>query len=158
MRLLLLTTFLLLSNLSHSASLTAGSKSVGIKLGGASIGPESYTIAGVSINYFALDNLAVGAAYEYWFSGKPTVSKATIESTYYIPASAQLKPYVGLLYSHYFVDNFADIDAYGYRIGVAYINSPMFFSAGLRQEKYTSDRAIFSDNEATGEFMIGFTF
>ena len=158
MRLILLTTFLLLSNLSHSASLIAGSKSVGIKLGGASIGPENYTIAGVSVNYFALDNLSVGTAYEYWFSGKPTISKATVESTYYIPASEQLKPYLGLLYSHYFVEDNSDINAYGYRIGIAYIKSPVFFSAGFRQEKYTSDRAIFSDNEATGEFMIGFSF
>jgi hypothetical protein len=158
MRLILFTTFLLLSNLTHSASLTAGSKSVGIKLGGASIGSENYTIAGASINYFALDNLAVGAAYEYWFSGTPTVSKATAESTYYIPASAQFKPYVGLLYSRYFVEDNSDIDAYGYRVGIAYINSPMFFSAGLRQEKYTSDRAIFSNEDATGEFMIGFSF
>ncbi|PKH07262.1 ferrodoxin oxidoreductase beta subunit [Moritella sp. Urea-trap-13] len=131
---------------------------MGIKLGSASIGSEDYTVAGVSINYFALDNLAVGTAYEYWFSGKPTVSKATLESTYYLPASEQLKPYFGLLYSHYFVEDNADIDAYGYRVGIAYINSPMFFSAGLRQEKYTSDRAIFSNEDATGEFMIGFSF
>ncbi|MDX2320693.1 MAG: ferrodoxin oxidoreductase beta subunit [Moritella sp.] len=158
MRLILFTTFLLLSNLVHSASLTAGSKSVGIKLGGASIGPENYSIAGVSINYFALDNLAIGAGYEYWFSGKPTLSKATVDSTYYIPASEQLKPYFGLLYSHYFVEDNADIDAYGYRIGIAYIKSPVFFSAGIRQEKYTSDRAIFSNDDATAEFMIGFSF
>ena len=158
MRLLLLTAFLLLSNLAHSAALSAGSKSVGIKLGGASVGPENYTIAGASINYFALDNLSVGAAYEYWFSGSPTVSKITVDSTYYIPASEQLKPYFGLLYSHYFIEDNTDIDAYGYRVGIAYIKSPMFFSAGLRQEKYTSDRAIFSDNDATGEFIIGFAF
>ncbi|WP_232784227.1 ferrodoxin oxidoreductase beta subunit [Moritella sp. Urea-trap-13] len=158
MRLILLTTCLLFSNLAYSASLTASSKSLGIKLGSASIGSEDYTVAGVSINYFALDNLAVGTAYEYWFSGKPTVSKATLESTYYLPASEQLKPYFGLLYSHYFVEDNADIDAYGYRVGIAYINSPMFFSAGLRQEKYTSDRAIFSNEDATGEFMIGFSF
>ena len=158
MRLLLLTTFLLLSNLAHSASLNAGSKSVGIKLGGASIGSENYTIAGVSINYFALDNLSVGGAYEYWFSGNPAVSKGTLESTYFIPATEQLKPYFGLLYSHYFIEDYTDINAYGYRVGIAYIKSPMLFSAGLRQEKYASDRSIFSDNDATGEFIIGFAF
>lgn len=158
MRLIFLTALLLLSNLSHASSLSAGGQSLGVKLGGASIGSENYTIAGVSINYFALDNLAVGAAYEYWFSGKPTVSKATIESTYYIPVSAQLKPYVGLLYSHYFVNDLTDIDAYGYRIGVAYLKPPMLISAGLRQEKYTSDNAIFSNDDATAEFMIGFSF
>ena len=158
MKLILLTIFLLLSNLAHSASLTAGSKSVGIKLGTASIGPERYTIAGASINYFALDNLSIGGAYEYWFSGSPTVSKATVDSTYYIPASEQLRPYFGLLFSHYFIEDDTDIDSYGYRVGIAFIRSPMYFSVGLRQEKYTSDRAIFSGNDATGEFIIGFAF
>jgi len=127
-------------------------------LGGASIGFEEYTIAGISVNYFAVDNLSIGAGYEYWFSGSPTVSKATLESTYFIPATEQLKPYFGLLYSHYFIEKFNDIDAYGYRVGIAYIKSPMLFSAGLKQEKYGTDRASFSDNDATGEFIIGFSF
>lgn len=158
MRTILLTIYLLFCNVAHSAPLEARSKSIGIKLGSASIGPESYTIVGASINYFVIDNLSIGGAYEYWFSGSPSVAKTTVDSTYFIPASEQFKPYLGLLYSHYFIDDNADINAYGYRVGIAYVNSPMFVSAGLRQEKYTSDRAVFLDDDATGEFIVGFSF
>ena len=155
---LLFTCLPLTSFLANSASLTAGSKGIGIKLGGASIGAENYTIAGLSAHFFVVDNLSAGAAYEYWFSGKPEVSKATLESTYFIPASEQIKPYVGLLYSHYFIGDNSDLDAYGYRAGIAYIKSPLILSAGFRQEQYGSERAIFSDNDITAEFLIGYSF
>ncbi|TEW54674.1 ferrodoxin oxidoreductase beta subunit [Psychromonas sp. RZ22] len=158
MKLILLTAFLVLSNIAYSATLTAGIKSVGIQLGSASIGNEKYTVVGASIGYFALENLMVGGAYEYWFSGTPTVSKATLQSTYYIPASEKIKPYFGLLYSHYFVEDVPDVDSYGYRVGVAYINSPMLVSAGIRQEKYTSNKSIFYNDDVTGEVVIGFNF
>lgn len=158
MKLVLLTTLLLLSNLAHAATLSASSKSVGIKLSSASIGSESYTIVGASINYFVVDNLSIGAGYEYWFSGSPSVSKLSLDSTYYIPLSEQFKPYAGLLYSRYFLENIDDVDAYGYRAGIAYINSPMLLSAGIRQEKYTSDDVYFSDDDPTAELVIGFAF
>lgn len=146
------------NNSVYSASLTAGSKSVGIKLGSASSGSEHYTVAGASLQYFALDNLAVGAAYEYWFSGNPTISKASLQSTYYIPFTAQIKPYIGVLYSHYFVEDRSDIDAYGYRLGVAYIKSPMILSAGIKQERYTSNRPVYFDQDPKLEFMVGLSF
>jgi|GEM_PF-3899374 len=158
MKLILLTTFLLFSHFTYSASLMAGSKSIGLKLGTSSTGNQSYTIAGASLQYFPLNNLAVGVAYEYWFSGKPTISKGTLESTYYLPLNNQFKPYFGLLYSHYFVENISDIDAYGYRAGVAYIKAPMILSAGIRQEKYRSNRSLFFDEDPTVELMVGFSF
>lgn len=158
MKLALLTTLLLLSNLAHSASLSIHSKSVGIKLSSANVGQESYTIVGASINYFVIDNLSVGAAYEYWFSGTPSVSKASLDSTYYLPINEEIKPYAGLLYSRYFIENTSDVDAYGYRAGVAYIKSPMILSAGIKQEKYTSDNASFQDEDPTAEFVVGFSF
>lgn len=158
MKLLLLSTLILFCNLAHSAQFNAGTKSVGIKLSGASIGHESYTIAGVSINYFVIDNLAIGGAYEYWFSGKPSVSKTTLESTYFLPTSKAVRPYLGLLYSHYYIADNANIDAYGYRAGISYIKSPLLLSVGIRQEEYSSDRVIFTGNDVTGEFIIGFSF
>ena len=159
MRFILITTLLLLSHVAHSDPLVAGSKSLGLKLGTANISTESYTVAGASINYFAIDNLSIGGAYEYWFSSGPDVSKITFESTYYVPTSDHIKPYLGLLYSRYFVEQVDDdIDAYGYRMGVAYIQSPLLFSAGIRQEKYTSDDVIFADDDATVEFIVGLSF
>lgn len=157
---LLLASFLsfFFNNSVHSASLIAGSKSVGIKLGSASSENEHYTVAGASLQYFALDNFAIGAAYEYWFSGTPTISKASLQSTYYIPFTPQIKPYVGVLYSHYFVEDKSDINAYGYQLGIAYIKSPMILSAGIKQERYTSDRPVYFDQDPRLEFMVGFSF
>lgn len=158
MKTLLLIISLIVSTTVHADPLKAGNMSFGVQLGGASVGNENYNIAGISIHYFALDNLSIGGDYEYWFSGQPRISKASLDSTYYIPATEELKPYLGLLYSHYFIEKISDIDAYGYRVGLAYISSPMIFSAGLRQEKYQGNRSFFSNEDATGEFMIGFTF
>ena len=43
-------------------------------------------------------------------------------------------------------------------MGVPYIQSPLLFSAGIRQEKYTSDDVIFADDDATVEFIVGLSF
>ena len=146
------------NNIAHSASLFAGSKSVSIKLGTASSGNQNYTVAGASLQYFALDNLAIGGGYEYWFSGSPTISKASLHSTYYFSLDQHIKPYLGVLYSHYFVEDRSDIDAYGYRLGVSYIKSPMILSAGIKQEKYISNNPVYFDEDPRLEFMVGFSF
>jgi hypothetical protein len=158
MKILCVTILLLLSHFAQSATLTAGYKSVGIKLGSASVGHEDYTIVGASLHYFAVDNLALGGAYEYWFSGDPSISKASLESTYYIPVHDQIKPYLGLLYSHYFIDDHHDVDTYGYRAGVAYVKSPMLISAGIRSEKTISDSARYVDEDPTFELVVGLSF
>lgn len=158
MRILLLTSLLMLSSASQAASLVAGYKNVGVKLGSSSIGPESYTVVGASLNYFVIDNLSLGGAYEYWFSGEPTVSKATVDATYFIPVSEKVRPYLGALYSRYFIDDFNDINSYGYRAGVAFINGPVLLSGGVRQEYYDSDSSVFDDSDNTAELVIGFSF
>jgi len=158
MKLFFLTILLLLSNLAQSATLTAGYKSVGVKLSSASVGHEDYTIVGASLHYFAVDNLALGGAYEYWFSGDPSISKGSLESTYYIPLHDQIKPYVGLLYSHYFIEDHHDVDTYGYRAGVAFVKSPMLVSAGIRAEKSISDSDRYIDEDPTFELVVGFSF
>lgn len=158
MKLVLFTGLLLLSHFTQSATLSAHSKSVGIKLSGAHIGQENYTVVGASINYFAMDNLSVGAGYEYWFSGTPSISKAALDATYYIPLDEAIKPYAGVLYSHYFIESETNVGAYGYRVGIAYINAPMLVSAGIKQEIFTSNDGPFSDDDPTGELVIGFSF
>ena len=105
MKYILLLVILSFSQLSYAAPLQARNKSIDIKLGSASVGREDYTVAGVGLHYFAIDNLALGAAYEYWFSGSPSIAKGTLESTFYIPVHEKIRPYLGLLYSHYFIDN-----------------------------------------------------
>ncbi|MEL0629719.1 ferrodoxin oxidoreductase beta subunit [Psychromonas aquatilis] len=146
------------SQLSYAASLQAGNKSFDVKLSSASVGREDYTVAGVGLHYFAVDNLALGAAYEYWFSGEPSIAKGTLESTFYIPVHETIRPYFGLLYSHYFVGSRSDVDTYGYRAGVSLINDPLLFSVGVRQEKHISGNSLFIDEDPTVEFVVGLSF
>jgi hypothetical protein len=135
------------------------SVSLGVRLGSASIGSEDYTILGLSGNYFVLDNLSVGLGYEKWYSGNPDIQKATIESTYFIPASEAVRPYLGVFYRRIMIsDGLDDVNAYGYRAGVAFVKERLIFSAGIVQEKYESDRAIFNDTHTYMEATVGITF
>ncbi len=142
-----------------------GSTSIGVKLGGASIGNEDYTIVGLSGNYFVINDLSVGLGYEKWFSGDPDIDKVTIESTYFIPVSKQFRPYLGLLARRIFISgedrlgrSFNDTNAYGYRAGVAFVQDRLLISAGIVQEKYDTSEGIFNDTETYLEVVVGFTF
>ena len=104
-----------------------GSTSVGIRLGGASIGSENYTIFGISGNYFVIDNLSVGLGYEKWFYGNPSIQKVTAESTYFIPVSEKIRPYIGVFGRRTFISgsdiigrDYEDTNSYGYRVGLAF--------------------------------------
>jgi hypothetical protein len=135
------------------------SVSLGVRLGSASIGSENYTILGLNGSYFVLDNLSVGLGYEKWYSGDPDIQKFTVESTYFIPASEAVRPYVGLLYRRIMIgDRFDDVNAYGYRAGVAFVQGRLILSAGVVQEKYESNRVIFNDTQTYMEATVGFTF
>lgn len=147
---------------SLSASSNVFSKnsvSLGVRLGSASVGSEDYTILGLSGNYFILDNLSVGLGYEKWYSGNPDVQKATVESTYFIPASETVRPYLGVFYRRIMIgDSLGDVNAYGYRAGVAFVQNRLILSAGIVQEKYESDRGIFNDTHTYMEAAVGVTF
>jgi len=142
-----------------------GSKSVGLKLGGASIGNEDYTVVGVSGSYFVIDDLSVGLGYEKWFSGDPDIDKVTLEGTYFFRLNEQFHPYAGLLVRRIFINgenrlggSYDDTNAYGYRAGLAFVQDRLLISAGVVQEKYDSTEGFFSDTETYLEVVVGFTF
>ncbi len=144
---------------------SVGSKSLGVKLGGASIGNEDYTIAGVSANYFVIDNLSVGLGYEKWFSGDPDIDKLTLESTYFFDVSENLHPYLGLLVRRIFINgdrpirgSYDDTNAYGYRAGLAFVQDRLLISAGIVQEKYDTTQGFYDDTETYFELTAGFAF
>ena len=150
------------SGASMSASsnvFSQNSVSVGIKLGSASIGSEDYTILGLSGSYFVLDDLSVGLGYEKWYSGNPDIRKVTVESTYFIPASEEVRPYLGLLYRRIMIgDGLDDVNAYGYRAGVAFVKGRLVLSAGIVQERYESNQVIFNDTQTYMEAAVGISF
>lgn len=149
----------------YKSLFSQGSTSVGIRLGGASIGSENYTIFGISGNYFVIDNLSIGLGYEKWFSGEPSIQKATLESTYFIPASEKLHPYLGVFGRRIFISGndrlgreYDDVNSYGYRAGIALVQNNLVLSAGLVQEKYDSTHGFLDDTEIYAEVTIGAAF
>lgn len=141
------------------------STSVGVRLGGASIADEDYTIFGVSGNYFIIDNLSVGLGYEKWFSGDPSIQKVTAESTYFLPTSEKMRPYLGVFGRRMFIsgnDRFGreydDTNSYGYRVGLVYTKDRLLISAGLVQEKYESREGFLDSTETYTELTLGYVF
>lgn len=148
---------------SLSASSNVFSKhslALGVKFGSASVGNEEYTILGLSGSYFVLDDLSIGLGYEQWYSGDPDIKKVTVESTYYIPASEEIRPYLGVLYRRIMISDGrnADVNAYGYRAGIAFVKGRLVLSAGIVQERYESSRILFNDTETYMEASVGITF
>lgn len=135
-----------------------GSTSLGIKLGSVSISNENYTVVGLSGNYFILDDLSVGLGYEKWFSASPSIQKISAESSYFIPVDEKVRPYVGVLYRHILITNFDNINAYGYRAGLAIVNRNLLISGGIVQERYESQTAIFDKTHTYAEVVVGFFF
>ena len=149
----------------HKSLLSQGSTSVGIRLGGASIGNQNYTIFGVSGNYFIVENLSVGVGYEKWFSGNPSIQKLTLESTYFIPASENIRPYLGVFGRRTLTSGsdrlgreFDDTNSYGYRAGIALLQNNLVLSAGIVQEKYDSTQRLFNETQTYAEVTVGVAF
>lgn len=145
--------------------LSKGNTSVGVMIGGASIGQEDYTIAGVIGKYFIIDDLSVGLGYEKWFSGDPDISKVTLQSTYYLKISEEVRPYAGLMYRRILIDgnnyrgqSYDDINSYGYRLGIAFIKDKLLIGLGMVQEKYDTTQGFFDDTDTYVELTIGFSF
>lgn len=149
----------------YKSLFSQGSTSLGLKFGGASIGDEDYTIFGISGNYFIIDNLSVGIGYEKWFSGDPNIQKVTLESTYFIPASEKVRPYLGVFGRRIFMSgsdrlgrDYDDVSSYGYRAGVAFVQNNLVLSTGIVQEKYDSTQRFFDDTDTYAEVTIGVAF
>ena len=127
-----------------------GRSSVGVVVGAGSYGRDTYTIVGVSYDYYIMDGLSVGAGYRGWFGGDPTLNQLTIASSYYIPLSKKFRPYVGAFVRETFVNHDSAIigdrnyESYGARAGLAVIMSPnSYVSFGYAYEE--SGECIFSD-------------
>jgi len=158
--------FLLALAMSLQADMfSQGSKSLGIKLGSASIGNEDYTIAGVMGNYFVIDDLSVGVGYEKWFSGDPGIDKITLESTYFINVSDSIRPYAGVLYRRILISGsdflgrpYDDTNSYGGRAGLAFVKDNLLLSAGVVYEQYDTSERLFDGSETYLEVTIGVAF
>lgn len=155
----LLITVLIISNILAQNPFSKGNKSINLTLGSSTNFNKNYTVVGVNVNYFILDDISVGTDYKGYFGASPSIHQVTVPVTYHIPLeNTTYKPYLGAFYNHTFLEKpFKNYDIYGGRIGFSIqtsINS--FMSLGWVQEFGNSGDNI--KNEGYPEISAGFSF
>jgi len=122
---------------------------------------DEYTILGAGLNYYLIDGLAIGAAFETWRGGSPTVSKLTFSTQYVFYQVPRIKPYVGVFYRRTFVTGIDDLDSFGGRAG-AYlqIGRSAYLGLGGVYETYSDCTAskYHSCNDTYPEVTLTFAF
>ena len=139
-----------------------GHKNFGFHIGQGSAYGNDYTVIGVNINYFIIDNLSTGIGYQTWLGNNPSINQFSIPLTYHIPIEGMFRPYVGAFYSHTLVGDdehydYNNYDSYGGRVGVSMQTSPnSYVSFGWVQEVHDDG----TDKESRGYPQVsgGFSF
>ena len=99
---------------------SVGHKNFSFNVGSGSAYGNRYTILGANVNYFVMENLSLGVGYTGWFGDAPKINKISIPVTYFLPVGETIRPYIGAVYRHTFIDKpYEDYNAYGGRVGVA---------------------------------------
>lgn len=130
---------LVLSTISSADFFEKGRSSVGVVLGAGSSNSESYTVIGVSGDYFIVDGLSIGGGYRGWFGSDPVLNQLTFSSNYYIPLHHKFRPYVGAFVRETFVKNEDDYESYGARAGVSMaVSKNAYASFGWVGERFSN--------------------
>jgi hypothetical protein len=110
-----------------------------VTAGYASAFGDEYAIFGAGINYYLVDGLAIGGAFETWRGGSPTVSKVTLSTQYVFDQVPRIKPYVGVFYRRTVITGLDDLDSFGGRAG-AYLQMGRnaYLGLGYVYESYAS--------------------
>lgn len=123
-----------------------GALQIGVVAGGGTAFNTSYTILGAGVNYYVMDGLGVGLAYEHWSGAGPSISKITPSVQYVFYQLRVVKPYVGAFYRRVTVGGQPDYSSVGGRAGVYIAAGPhAAFGIGYAQEKALNcQRSIYS--------------
>jgi hypothetical protein len=159
MKKIILIVTLLLSNILAESLFSSGNKQWGLTVGSSNNFNQTYTVAGVNVNYFIVDNLSLGTDYKGFFGASPQIHQITVPVTYHVPLeSTTYRPYLGAFFNRTFLEKpFDDYNIYGGRAGFSIqtsINS--FMSLGWVQEFGNSGDDI--ENQGYPEISAGFSF
>ena len=155
----------LLSLSLYGGSFSAGNMGLGLTVGSGSVsytvrGTESYFIAGVSVDYFIIDGLALGLGYRGWFGGSPTIHQVSVPLTYYMPTGKKFRPYLGAFYRYtdYSDTAYESYNSGGVRVGAAMMFRGGYAGFGWVQEYYLD--AEYQGESISGypEMVVGFSF
>ncbi|WP_428739771.1 hypothetical protein [Sulfurimonas sp.] len=118
-----------------------GKANLGLYVGGAQSFGYSYTIIGVSGEYYVADNLSLGGMYRNWSGSGPTQNEVSLYSNYFLPVDKRFKPYVGAFGRKTYIDSpvIDDFGSYGFRGGLSIITSNnSYISLGYAIEYFDS--------------------
>ncbi|MEA1982831.1 MAG: hypothetical protein U9N39_04735 [Campylobacterota bacterium] len=115
-----------------------GKSNFGVSLGTGSSYNNTYTLVGVSGNYFVIDNLSVGLSYRGWFGADPMQNELALATNYFISISKKFRPYVGAFVRETLIDGYDNRESYGVRGGVAMVTKNTFVSLGYAYEHYST--------------------
>ena len=88
---------------------------------GSSFG-ENYFVLGVGVEYYLINGLSAGLAYESWSGADPGFTTITPSVRYVFYGVKSLKPYVGAFYRRTDIDGLPSLDSLGVRAG-AYVQA-----------------------------------
>jgi hypothetical protein len=142
-----------------------GKTDIGLYLGASSSMNYTYTVVGVSGNYFIADNLSIGGMYRNWFGSGPTQNEISLFTNYYVPLDRKFRPYIGIFGRKTYVssDKIDDFASYGARAGMSMTTSKnSYFSLGYAIEYYDNCVAtgLFSSecSRSYPELIFGLSF
>ncbi len=156
--------FLLFASVSHADLFKQGNLGLGVIIGSGSSmtkeGTQNYTIAGVSADYFIIDDLSLGLGYMGWFGGTPTLNQITVPITYYIPLQEKYRPYLGAFVRETFIsEGYDDYESYGAKAGVAIsFSKKSYLGIGVVQEFYSSGKYGDKSSNTYPEVIFAFSF
>jgi len=138
---------------------SAGNKNIAFSLGSSTNFNQSYTVTGVNVDYFILDNLSVGADYKGFFGASPDIHQVTVPVTYHFPLeNTTYKPYIGAFFNYTFLEEpIKNYNIYGGRAGLSIQTSlNSFMSLGWVQEFGNNGEDI--ESQGYPEVSGGFSF
>ncbi len=128
-----------------------GGLQIGVVAGGATAFNTNYTLIGAGVNYYVVNGLGLGLAYESWSGTGPHISKLTPSVQYVFYQLGRVKPYVGAFYRRITVSGQPDYDSAGGRLGVyVALSQHAALGAGYaRETALNCQRSIYSSCSTT---------
>jgi len=127
---------LLTSSIYAGGLFSVGHKNISVTAGTDTAYGHTYTVMGVDIHYFVIDNISMGFSYQTWLGDNPSINQITLPVTYHIPLNIGFSPYIGGFYSRTMIgDKYDDYNSYGGRVGITMqTSSSAYMSVGWVHE------------------------
>lgn len=136
-----------------------GSTNIAIVAGSGSSFNNNYIILGAGVGYYLIDGLEIGADFQYWFSGDPSITKLSPQIKYVYTKIKTIQPYVGAFYKWTFIEDMNNQASYGYRVGTYFsTRNKLNIGGGFVYEKYKDCARFVSCSSTYPEVLLTLSF